>query len=59
MNNEKNRNEVNLPTDTLDILKRQAEKDGRSLKNYLEKVLIKHADRFRPKATQGDNEMPS
>lgn len=59
MNNEKNRNEVNLSTDTLDILKKQAEKDGRSLKNYLEKVLTKHADRFRPKSAQGDNEMPS
>jgi hypothetical protein len=59
MNNEKNRNEVNLPIDTLDILKAQAEKDGRSLKNYLEKVLIKHADRFRAKQASDKNEMLS
>ncbi len=45
MNNVKNRNEVNLPDDVLKSLKDMAEKDGRPLKNYLEKVLIKHVER--------------
>ena len=47
MSNEKNRNEVNLTTEALDTLKAQAQKDGRSLKNYIERVLIKHADKIR------------
>lgn len=49
MNNEKNRNEVNLPDDVLAILKQKADRDGRSLKNYLEKILIKHTQGFQIK----------
>lgn len=49
MNNEKNRNEINLSTEVLAILKEKASKDNRSLKNYLEKILTKHALGFKPK----------
>lgn len=47
MNNEKNRNEVNLPVEVIEILKSMADKDGRSLKNYMEKILIKHSERVK------------
>lgn len=47
MNNEKSRNEVNLPVDVIEILKSMADKDGRSLKNYMEKILIKHSERVK------------
>ena len=52
MSNEKNRNEVNLPNDVLAILKEKAERDGRSLKNYLEKILIKHTQGFKIKSNK-------
>lgn len=40
-----NRNEVHLSDEILEILTNLAKKDGRKLKNYLEKVLIRHAER--------------
>ena len=49
MSNEKNRNEVNLTDSVRQILTEQAKKDGRSLKNYMEKVLIKHSEKIKPK----------
>jgi predicted transcriptional regulator len=45
MSNGKNRNEVNLSDEVLRVLQELADKDGRSLKNYMEKVLTKHAER--------------
>jgi len=45
MSNGKNRNEVNLSDEVLRVLQELADKDGRSLKNYMEKVLIKHSER--------------
>lgn len=54
MNNEKNRNEVNLDSETLLVLKEQAEKDRRSLKSYLEKVLTKHAERCKRSSNNKD-----
>lgn len=40
------RKEVSLPTDTLAILKIQAEKEGRNLKNYMEHILNEKANSF-------------
>lgn len=45
-----NRNEVNLPDEILEILRNLALKDNRKLKNYLEKVLTKHAERHKAKS---------
>ncbi len=40
---DKNRREVHLTQDVLDILQRQAEVEFRSLKNLMENVLIAYA----------------
>lgn len=45
----KNRHEVNLDDEILDILTNLAEKDSRKLKNYMEKILTKHAERYKEK----------
>lgn len=47
MSTEKNRNEVNLPDAVIEILKKMADKDGRSLKNYMEKILIRHSEKVK------------
>lgn len=40
---EKTRKEVHLKQDTLDLLQMQADREGRSLKNLMEFVLIQHS----------------
>lgn len=42
----KNRKEVTLDTETLAILRIQAEKQGRKLKNYMEQILKEQAHNF-------------
>jgi hypothetical protein len=44
----KNRKEVYLDSQTLAILKMQAEKEGRKLKNYMEYILREKANDFEP-----------
>lgn len=39
----KTRREVHLTQDVLDLLQKQADEEGRSLKNLMEIILIKHA----------------
>lgn len=39
------RKEVKLTQESIDKLQAKADKDERSLKNYMEKVLIDHANR--------------
>ncbi len=46
MNTTKNRKEVSLDTQTLAILQIQADRDGRKLKNYMEKILREKANEF-------------
>lgn len=46
MNITKNRKEVSLDTQTLAILQIQADRDGRKLKNYMEKILREKANEF-------------
>jgi len=43
---EKKRKEVTLDVDTLDLLSKQAELEGRKLKNYMEHVLKQKAQDF-------------
>lgn len=40
----KNRNEVHLTDEILKLLQKKADKEGRSLKNYMEYILIKEAN---------------
>lgn len=40
---DKTRREVHLTKDILDLLQKQADEEGRSLKNLMENILIKHA----------------
>lgn len=47
MKHQKNRNEVNLGDETLQVLDWIAKKKDWKLKFYLEKVLTHHADRYR------------
>ncbi len=42
----KKRKEVSLDNDTLALLKIQAEKEGRNLKNYMEHILREKANSF-------------
>jgi predicted DNA binding CopG/RHH family protein len=43
---EKKRKEVTLDVETLDLLSKQAELEGRKLKNYMEHVLKQKAEDF-------------
>lgn len=43
---ERKRKEVSLGVDTLTLLKIQAEKEGRKLKNYMEHILREKANSF-------------
>lgn len=43
MKDERIRKEVKLPPRCVDILSKLSQKDGRSLKNYMEHVLLIHA----------------
>jgi|GEM_PF-710365 hypothetical protein len=43
---EKKRKEVTLDVDTLDLLSKQAELEGRKLKNYMEHILKQKAQDF-------------
>lgn len=40
---DKTRREVHLTKEIIDILQKQADEEGRSLKNLMEIILIKHA----------------
>ena len=40
---EKTRKEVHLKQDVLDLLQLQADKDGRTLKNLMENILIQYS----------------
>jgi len=44
---EKKRKEVSLENDTIALLKFQAEKEGRKLKNYMEHILREKANSFK------------
>ena len=46
MNSTKIRKEISLDAQVIERLKTKAEKDGRNLKNYIEKVLIDNANDF-------------
>lgn len=55
MVSEKIRKDVTLPNDVLEILQKAADKELRSLKSYMEKVLIKHSDRIKDGLQQSSN----
>jgi len=40
---DKIRREVHLKQEIIDLLQKQADEEGRSLKNHMENILIKHA----------------
>lgn len=47
MNKDKLRKDIHLSEDVISKLEKMAEKESRSLKNYMEKVLIKHAEKIK------------
>lgn len=53
---DKNRKEVHLTQDVLNILQRKADEDGRSLKNLMETILIKYAKQIN--STPNSKEIP-
>lgn len=47
MKSEKIRKDIHLSNEVIEILQAAADKELRSLKSYMEKVLIKHSDRIK------------
>jgi hypothetical protein len=47
MNNGKMRKDVHLDQQVVEKLESAAKKEGRKLKNYMEKVLIKHSEKIK------------
>jgi len=47
MKSEKIRKDIHLSNDVIEILQAAADKELRTLKSYMEKVLIKHSDRIK------------
>lgn len=47
MSTEKIRKDIHLSQDVIDKLQAAADKENRTLKNYMEKVLIKHSDKLK------------
>ena len=47
MKSEKIRKDVTLPNEVLEILQKAADKEIRSLKSYMERILIKHSERIK------------
>ncbi len=47
MNKDKLRKDIHLPEEVVEKLEKMAEKESRSLKNYMEKVLTKHSEKLK------------
>lgn len=47
MKSEKIRKDIHLPEDAIKLLQLAADKESRTLKNYMEKILIKQSDRIK------------
>lgn len=47
MKSEKIRKDIHLPGEVVEILQAAADKESRTLKNYVEKVLIKHSEKIK------------
>lgn len=47
MTSEKIRKDIHLPIEAIEMLQVAADKESRSLKNYMEKLLIKQSDRIK------------
>ena len=56
MKHQKNRNEVNLDDETIEILTKMASKHKWKLKLYMESLLTMHASRFRSKILLGSQQ---
>lgn len=52
---EKIRKDINLSNEVVEILQAAAEKESRTLKNYMEKVLIKHSEKIKHGLQQSKN----
>lgn len=46
MSTEKIRKDIHLPATVVEKLQVAADKENRTIKNYMEKVLIKHSDKL-------------
>ena len=47
MKSDKIRKDIHLSNEVIEILTAAADKESRKLKNYMEKVLIKHSDKIK------------
>lgn len=47
MKSEKIRKDIHLNDDVIEMLQAAADKESRTLKNYIEKVLIKHSEKIK------------
>lgn len=47
MKSEKIRKDIHLSQEVIDTMQAAADKESRTLKNYMEKVLIKHSEKIK------------
>lgn len=47
MKSEKIRKDIHLSEDVIEVLQKAADKESRTLKNYMEKVLVKHSEKVK------------
>lgn len=47
MKSDKIRKDIHLPEEVIEMLQAAADKESRTLKNYMEKVLIKHSEKIK------------
>jgi hypothetical protein len=47
MKSEKIRKDIHLSEEAISILQAAADKESRTLKNYIEKILVKHSDKIK------------
>lgn len=55
MKSEKIRKDIHLPNEAIEILQAAADKESRTLKNYMEKVLVKHSEKVKNGLQQSKN----
>lgn len=55
MNNGKQRKDIHLSPEVIEKLEAAAAKEGRKLKNYMEKVLTKHSEKIKDGLQQTKN----
>lgn len=55
MTSEKTRKDIHLLPGVIQILQAAADKESRTLKNYMEKVLVKHSEKVKNGLQQSKN----